>query len=118
MDEYLTSFKEMISLRGLTDHTIKSYSTYISAYLTYLKDILHKNPLDVSWQDMRDFIRWIQSERSLSDRTINGCISQLRFFTIYILHKPWDETQLPMRKFDIFIPFVPSKEETLVVRHR
>ena len=25
----------MISLRGLTDHTMKSYQTYISAYLNF-----------------------------------------------------------------------------------
>ena len=49
MDNYLNSFREMISLRGLTD------------------------------------------------RTINCAISQLRFFTLYVLHKPWDDTQLPMR---------------------
>lgn len=49
----------MISLRGLTDHTIKSYSAYIRAYLDYLTNILHKLPEDVSWDELRDFIRWI-----------------------------------------------------------
>lgn len=50
-------------------------------------------------------------KRSLSDRTINACISQLRFFTMYVLHKPWDPTQLPMRKFDSYLPFVPTQKE-------
>lgn len=36
MDNYLNSFREMISLRGLTDHTLKNYCTYIRAYLDYL----------------------------------------------------------------------------------
>lgn len=36
MDDYLKLFRDMISLRGLTDHTILSYSTYIKAYLAYL----------------------------------------------------------------------------------
>lgn len=49
MDKYFNSYREMISLRGLTDHTKKSYCTYIRAYLSYLTDILHKNPEDVSW---------------------------------------------------------------------
>lgn len=111
MDDYLTSFREMISLRGLTDHTVKSYSTYIRAYLAYLSDVLHKDPYDVSWYELRDFIRWLQAERSLSDRTINIVISQLRFFTIYVLHKPWDPSQLPMRRFDEYLPFVPSREQ-------
>ena len=112
MDKYLDSFREMISLRGLTDHTLKSYCTYISAYLDYLSRILHKSPEDVSWQELRDYIRWLQKSRNLSDRTINCAISQLRFFTLYVLHRPWDDTQLPLRKFDEYLPFVPSKEET------
>lgn len=112
MDKYLDSFREMISLRGLTDHTLKSYCTYINAYLDYLSNVLHKSPEDVSWDELRDYIRWIQKSRNLSDRTINCAISQLRFFTMYVLHKPWDDTQLPLRKFDDYLPFVPSKEET------
>lgn len=102
----------MISLRGLTEHTLKSYCTYIRAYLDYLSDILHKTPEDVSWDELRDYIRWLQKSRALSDRTINCAISQLRFFTLYVLHQPWDDTQLPLRRFDEFLPYVPSKEET------
>ena len=111
MDNYLIRFREMISLRGLTDHTVKSYSTYIRVYLDYLSNILHKMPEDVSWVELRDFIRWLQKERNLSDRTMNCCISQLRFFFLYVLHLPWDQTQLPMRKFDSYLPYVPSQEE-------
>ena len=109
--DYLNVYREMISLRGLTDHTVKSDSTYIRSYLDYLHTLLHKQPEDASWDELRDFIRWLQKERALSDRTINHCISQLRFFTMYVLHKPWDPTQLPMRKFDSFLPFVPTQKE-------
>lgn len=111
MQKYLDSYKQMISLRGLTDHTLKSYCTYISAYLLYLDIILHKSPLEVSWDEIRSFILWIQQQRSLADRTVNICISQLRFFTLYVLHKPWDPYQIPMRRFDSYLPFVPAKEE-------
>ena len=112
MDNYLNSFRKMISLRGLTDHTLKSYCTYIRTYLDYLNNILHKSPEEVSWDELRDYICWLQKSRDLSDRTINGAISKLRFFTLYVLHNPWDDTQLPMRRFDEYLPFVPSKEET------
>ena len=111
MDKYLNSYREMISLRGLTDHTIKGYSTYIKAYFEFLTDVIHKSPEDVSWDEMRQFIQWVQSTRSLSDRTINAIISQLRFFTMYVLHKPWDNTQLPMRRFNTYLPYVPTIEE-------
>lgn len=111
MDEYLKQFREMLSLRGLTDNTIKSYSSYVRAYLIYLSDILHKMPEDVSWEELRDYIKWLQNDRDLADRTINFVISQLRFLTIYVLHKPWDSTQLPMRKFDSFMPYVPTQDD-------
>lgn len=111
MDKYFNLYCEMISLRGLSDHTLNSYCTYIRSYLDYLQGILHKQPKDVSWQELRSFIRWLQHKRSLADRTINCAISQLRFFTLYILHKPWDDTQLPKRRFDTCLPFVPSQEE-------
>ena len=111
MQKYLDTYKQMISLRGLTDHTIKSYCTYLNAYLNYLKDVLHKMPEDISWEELRGFIFWLQQQRDLSDRTMNHCISQLRFFTMYVLHKPWDNYQLPFRKFDAYLPFVPTKDE-------
>lgn len=111
MDKYFNSYREMISLRGLTDHTIKAYSTYIKAYFDFLTNVVHKSPEEATWNDMRQFIQWVQTTRSLSDRTINAVISQLRFFTIYVLHKPWDDTQLPMRKFDTYLPYVPSVKE-------
>lgn len=112
MDKYFNLYREMISLRGLTNHTLNGYSTYIRSYLDYLQNILHKSPEDISWQELRDYIKWLQKERNLADRTINCAISQLRFFTIYVLHKPWDNNQLPMRKFDEYLPFVPSQKKT------
>lgn len=111
MQKYLDSYKQMISLRGLTEHTVKSYCTYLYAYLDYLDLVLHKFPEEVSWEENRTFILWLQQQRGLSDRTINHCISQLRFFTLYVLHKPWDPYQLPMRRFNTYLPFVPSKEQ-------
>ena len=76
----LHSFKEVPSwtiskftgrcfLRGLTDHTVKSYSAYIHSYLDYLQTVLCKQPEDVSWEELREYIRWLQKKRSLSDRT-------------------------------------------------
>lgn len=114
MDNYFDSYREMISLRGLSDHTLKSYGTYIRAYLDYLSRI-QISPADASWDDMRSFIKQLQADRKLADRTINCAISQLRFFTLYVLHRPWDDTQLPMRRFDEFLPYVPSREEVLLL---
>ena len=111
MQKYLDAYKQMISLRGLTPRTIKSYCTYLNAYLDYLKTKLCKLPEEVFWKELRDFVLFIQQNRFLADRTVNTCISQLRFFTLYVLHKPWDHYQLPCRKFDTYLSFVPTKDE-------
>ena len=109
--DYLKRYKQMISLRGLTAHTMKSYCTYITAYLDFISDTLHKYPSQVRYSEIRKFLDILQKERSLSDRTVNTAISQIRFFTLYVLHKPWDPTQVPMRRFDTYLPFVPSQQE-------
>ena len=98
MDKYFNFYRDMISLRGLADHTLKSYCTYIRAYLDYLQNILHKLPEDVSWQELRDFIRWLQADRGISDRTVNTAISQIRFLpcTFCISHAAVSYTHLTL----------------------
>lgn len=108
--DYFSIFIYMLQTKGLTDNTISSYNTYIRPYLSYLHDrsILPDNAF---WQDMRNFLFWIKQQRSLSDRTVNMIISYLQFFHIYVLHKTWDRTQIPFRKFNVYLPFVPSMNE-------
>ena len=108
--DYFDSYKEMLQLRGLTEHTLISYSTYIKAYLDYLNKT-GIAPEKASWENMREFILCLQTERSLADRTINAVISQLRFFRIYVLHQNWDPYQIPFRKFDTYMPYVPEQDQ-------
>ena len=102
----------MISLHVLTDHTMTSYCTYITAYSDFVANTLHVQPSEVGYPDIIRFLDSLKEERGLSDRTINWAISQIRFFTMYVLHKPWDPTQVPMRRFDTYLPYVPSQDET------
>ncbi len=80
--DYLSIFIEMLLARNLTPNTIRSYSTYIKPFLLFLAS-LGILPEDAPWQVIRDFLRWLQKERSLSDRTMNLVISNLQFFWIY-----------------------------------
>jgi len=111
MQQYVDLFLEMVAFRGLTDNTLKSYKSYIKSYLAYVEAHLKKIPDDVTWEEIRTYISFVKQSRSLSDRTINAHISIIRFFLEYVLHKPWDRYQLPFRKFDKFLPTVPSQDE-------
>ena len=108
--DYFSTFVSVLRARKLSDNTVRSYSTYIRPFLLYL-DSLGILPEDASWQAMRDYLDLIQSQRGLSDRTINMVISYLQFFHMYVLHKEWDKTQLPFRVFDTFLPYIPSPKE-------
>ena len=108
--DYIKKYQKMISLRNLSEHTKKSYTTYLKTYLEFL-DLIHKYPSQVTIKDLQRYVIWLKETRNLADRTINTAISQLRFFTIYVLGKQWDPSAIPMRRFDTYLPFVPTKAE-------
>ena len=111
MQKYIDRFNQMIALRCLTDHTLKSYSSYLSCYLNYLSDHLSKLPEEVSWDELRVYIFYLKDVKKLNPRSINAHISQLRFFYLYVLHKPWDRYQVPFLKYNTYLPTVLSQEE-------
>ena len=108
--DYIKKYQKMISLRNLSEHTKKPYTTYLKTYLEFL-DLIHKYPSQVTIKDLQKYVIWLKETRNLADRTINAAISQLRFFTIYVLGKQWDPSAVPMRRFDSYLPFVPTKDE-------
>lgn len=108
--DYLSIFIQMLHARKFSHNTIRVYVSYIKTYLAYLER-LTLSPEQASYQTMRSYLDWIQSERNLSDRTINMIISYLQFFQMYVLHQNWDKTQLPFRAFDTFLPYAPSPDE-------
>ena len=112
MKDYVAEFRNMLEFRGLTTRTINTYTTYIKRFLEFTEIVLEKEPKDVTWEERRNFIMYAESSCELSARTINLVISVIRSFTIYVLHQHWDHTQLPKRKFDVYLPYVPSPEET------
>ena len=111
MEQYFDRFIEIISFRGLAQNTLKSYTSYLKSYLEYVETFLKKQPEDVTWPEIRAYIAYIQRSRGISDRTINAHVALIRFFTEYVLHKLWDRYQMPFRKFDQYLPKVPSQDE-------
>lgn len=108
--DYFSTFIQMLHAKKLSQNTIRVYVSYIKPYLAYLEK-LQLSPEQASYQTMREFLDQIQSERGLSDRTINMIISYLQFFQTYVLHKDWDKTQIPFRAFQTYLPYAPSPAE-------
>ena len=105
--DYFSIFIQVLRSRKLSQNTIRVYATYIKPYFAYL-DSIQVSPELASYQNMRDFLDFIQSRRGLSDRTVNMIISYLQCFQLYVLHKDWDKTQIPFRAFNTYLPYIPS----------
>ncbi len=108
--DYLALFIEMLQAKNLANNTIRNYQTYIKPFLSFLHQ-RNIAPENATWDLLREFLKELQASRSLSDRTMNMAISHLQFFWTYVLHQPWDQTQVPFRKFHTYLPFVPKREQ-------
>lgn len=111
-DSYVTKFTDMLTLRDLAESTVNNYISYLNQYLDFIDSSLGgKLPEDVSWEEIRSYIRYLKDIRKLSNRTINPHIAQLIFFFKYILHRDWDRYQVPFLRYDEYLPAVPTKAE-------
>jgi len=111
MEKYITRFNQMIELRGLANNTAKSYNSYLKKYLKYLKNVLKKTPEEVTWDNVREYILYQKNALNLSNRTINASNAQLKFFFEHVLNKPWERFQIPILRFNTYLPKILTLEE-------
>ena len=103
---------DILSFRELEPSTLSTYSSYLSAYISWVEENLPARPLSsVTWEEIRSYIRYLKDIRHLNPRTINVHISQLRDFFHYVLHRDWDSREVPLLHFDEKLPVVPTKAE-------
>lgn len=107
---YIKKFNDLLMLRDLTYNTVKSYNSMLRRYLSWIA-LSEKAPEDVSFADIRNYILFLKQQRVLSNRSINAHISQLRFFYLYVLRKPWDKYEVPYMKFYTKLPDILTLEE-------
>lgn len=111
-NSYIQKFSDMLSLRDLAESTVKNYTSYLNQYLDFIDDSLGgKLPEDVSWEEIRSYVRYLKDIRKLNNRSINPHIAQLIFFFKYVLHRDWDRYQVPFLRYDEYLPAVPTKAE-------
>ncbi len=112
-NNYLSKLEEFFELRNLAEKTRQNYRSSINRYLNWLSDnrII---PEDASYQDIRNFLKYLESSRGLSKQTINYYISKIRFFQLYVLNLPWNQYQVPFAKFDFKLPETLSHKEAIL----
>lgn len=107
---YIHKFNDFLVLRDLTHNTITSYNSMLRSYLSWVASH-HRTPEDVSFDEIRAYLLFLKQSKNLSSRTINAHISQLRFFHLYVLRRPWDKYEVPYMKFSTSLPDILTVDE-------
>ena len=110
--DFIQKHLDILSFRDLAPKTISTYLSYLDEFLNWVeKELSGKILSEVSYEEIRIYLRYLKEFRKLNNRTINVHIAQLRDFYLYVLHKDWDRYQVPYLHYDQFLPKVPSVEE-------
>lgn len=105
---------DILSFRDLADSTVDTYVSYMKSFILWVEENLPAKDLSsLEWADIRTYVRFLKDVRSLNPRTINVHIAQLRDFYFYVLHKDWDNRQVPLLHFDEKLPIVPDRETVI-----
>jgi len=107
---YVKRFNDLLVLRDLTVNTVRSYNSMLNCYLSWVTSC-QKSPEDVTYEELRSYLLFLKQAKSLSNRTINAHISQLRFFYLYVLRMDWNKYEIPYMKFNTKLPDILTLEE-------
>lgn len=108
----LEKHRDILSFRDLATSTVATYISYLTAFILWVEASFSRKPIsDVSWEEMRSYVRHLKEVRQLNPRTINVHIAQLHDFWNYVLHRDWDRYQIPFLHYDEKLPNVPTLQQ-------
>ena len=104
--------KDILAFRDLADGTISTYISYLIQFIEWVESELNGKPVsEVTWEEIRAYVKYLQNIRGISNRTINVHIAQLHHFWQYVLKRDWDKCEVPFLRYDTELPSVPTVEE-------
>lgn len=110
--DYLNQHIDILSFRDLAPGTVATYASYMTQFIEWNESTLFAKSLaDITWAELRSYIKYLKDIRKLNPRTVNVHIAQLRDFYQYVLHRDWDRYQIPFLHYDDLLPKVPTKVE-------
>ena len=93
--DFIQKHLDILSFRDLAPKTISTCLSYLDEFLNWVeKELSGKILSEVSYEEIRIYLRYLKEFRKLNNRTINVHIAQLRDFYLYVLHKDWDRYQV------------------------
>ena len=109
MDSYLNELEAEITLRGLSESTMKAYMKYNALLLSLIK----KQPDDITKRDIKAFLAGMV-RKGVANRTINLARSALLFHYNEVLEKGFVGIKIPKIKKSLPI-FLTKKEISMLI---
>jgi integrase/recombinase XerD len=105
LEDYLME----LELRGQSKNTIRNYGYTLSSFFDYI----HKNPKDVTEQDIKRYMIYLKNDKNATNRTIHRHLNALRSFFRYQNIDIADKVMLP--KLSKPLPKFLTKEEIKIL---
>ena len=107
----LDKLDQFTKLRNLAESTQATYRRNAETFLAWCVVTAHSKPFEnITYDDIRGFLAFLDLEKP-APRTVNTYIMTLSTMFYCIRHEKWEKPEVPCRKYDVFLPDVPSKEE-------
>lgn len=102
-ESYIDKIEVVGKLRNLKPGTIRTYKNNVTSFLEFT----NKNPEDLTCEDARDYLVYLQNKGNKAS-TLNNKNGSLVFFYKRILGKLWDDNLVPRAINDYAVPRVLS----------
>ncbi len=102
-ESYINKIEVVGKLRNLKPGTIRTYKNNVTTFLEFT----NKNPEDLTCEDARDYLVYLQNKGNKAS-TLNNKNGSLVFFYKRVLGKLWDDNLVPRAINDYAVPRVLS----------
>ena len=104
---FLNKTLQDMRLKNYSKDTEKAYYHHLKYFLNFIE----KLPEEVGWEEIREYLVYLNEEKRVSKSSFNQAISALRFMSEYSLGKEWLKNRIVYPKSSKYVPSILSKRE-------
>lgn len=104
---FLNKLVQDMRLRNYSKDTEKAYRHQLKYFLNFLD----KRPEEVGWEEVREYLVYLNEEKQVSKSSFKQAIAALRFMFEYSLGKEWIKNRIVYPKSSKYVPSILNKRE-------
>jgi len=114
--EEINCLKGFLEDTNYAEKTVIEYLSQLRIFLAWVKTCRSKTSFkDVTYDDMRRYLRWQRDENGIEPRTENDIIATFIKAFVSIRNENWNFHQLSYRRYDVYLPKVPTNDEVALL---